>query len=437
MTLVFDGRIGEERGIAVARFELPRLLAFDVSRISGSAHVPNVVDVYRSLDMGQNWQLMGSYPFAYTDSTNVIGDRLKVQAVTYTGKGSVLLWPDYRDYTTLFTHGDYYGFWRLREDGASAEPGVDIDVNVFYSGNGVNISDISTELRSITYTGDHNLTALRVRHPSGGSPPQIRSFQLLEWHDWTDSATNAWTPQGIWGEGGLPELSWLGNDDFAMAVTVECSETANPCPPSSSQHYYSALRLTSDYGGNYSDLTSFDSQCAPDMQDTACIQHIIPLDKGRLLGWINQDGTDDPGPVDLYLSSDGGLSWSVLATAPQPSACVGNANAWTVVDDVLYLGTGRGIAGQGDEEQLFVESSCIEKNTYNLLDSSVFVTTDSGQTWIETTNPPHQNGRIIFAGDNHAVPGRYRMGNAPAADLTGARGVAQAPLIYISDGPGQ
>ena len=410
LTLVYDGLIGEERGIAVASFSLSRLLAFDISRAGAGAPVPNIVDIYQSQDSGASWQPVASgIEIPISDTTPDYGDRLAVQAATYVGDGSVLFYPDYRNYDGFQPYTENLWAARLEQFGQTLGTAVPLDTATWLAGQGNNAADHNAVLRSLVYTGGHSLAALQTRHPdSGAAPPRIRTFGLLRIPDWTVST--AWQSQPGWGEGGLPQLSWLGGDRYTMSVYMECIEENPPCSPRNNK-FGSALRATDDAGVSYYDLTSFTGECT--QYDFFCIQFIRPLDDGRLLGWVTRRGTVDPGPVTLYVSSDGGVSWSVYATAPTPTACVGIDHPYVVVDDIVYLGSGHG-TGQSVRDSLFIQATCNRINTDNAgqifygfeeLSRNAFATADSGATWKEVLDPPHRNGRVIFAGDNGVVPG--------------------------------
>ncbi|WP_456415353.1 hypothetical protein [Thiolapillus sp.] len=418
LTLVFDGRIGApdlqpdamERGIAVHVFSLSRLLAFDISRAGAGAAVPNIVDIYQSQDSGASWQPVASsgIEIPVSDSTPDPGDRLAVQAAFYLRDGVILVYPDYLDFGGSSYSIGVAGF-RLEQFGQSLASPLSLDFSTLLAG-GENFADWGAALRSLTYTGGHSLAALRVRHPdSGAPPPRIRTFGLLQISDWM--ADTAWEFRPGWGEGGLPELSWLGGDRYAMSAYVECIEQNPPCSPRNNK-FGSALRATDDAGATYRDLASLSGECT--QQDFFCIQFIRPLDNGRLLGWVTRRGTVDPGPVTLYQSIDGGASWSVYGAVPMPAACVGIDYPYVVVEDIVYLGSGNTTTGQPVRDSLFIQATCNRITTDNSgqvflgfeeIGRSAFATVDSGASWAENPPPPVNNGRVIFAGDNGVVPG--------------------------------
>jgi hypothetical protein len=421
LTLVFDGRIGApdlqpdamERGVATHVFSLSRLLAFDISRAAAGAPVPNIVDIYQSLDSGASWQPVASsgIEIPISDATPDPGDRLTVQAVVYTGDGNLLFYPDYRNYDGFQPYTESFWAAGLEKFGQALGVAVPLDMTTWLVGQGNNAADHNAALRSLTYTGGHSLAALRVRHPdSGAPPPRIRTFQLLQIPDWTDSTT--WQLQPGWGEGGLPELSWLGGDRYAMSAYVECIEQNPPCSPQNNK-FGSALRATDDAGASYYDLTSFSGECT--QYDFFCIQFIRPLDDGRLLGWVTRRGTVDPGPVTLYQSTDGGASWSEYGAVPMPAACVGIDYPYVVVEDIVYLGSGR-TTGQPARDSLFIQATCNRVITdsngqifygFEEIGRNSFATVDSGANWTENPAPPVNNGRVIFAGDSGVVPGLH------------------------------
>ena len=425
-TLVFDGKIGNpvvldqtkwERGIAVKTFSPQRLLAFDVSRSDGSALVPNIIDIYQSRDLGKSWQKVAEHPVAISDTTPDPGDRLAVNAVTYIGNGSLLLYPEYLNYS--LSTSDPTGIrvipLRLKEYGQQTGAKVPLDWNSLFAGFNNNISDFSATLRSLTYTGNNSLTALRMKHPLPSDPtPRSRQFQFVNVANWNNSPS-VWTTSTdtVWANGGLPELSWQGGNNFVTSVYVEKKESADP----NTLRFDSAIRRTVDRGANYSTLANFDEcvRTATPRADEYCIQRIVAMDNNRLLGWVSQNGEDylakdTRGEVQLYLSLDNGANWSPYGIVPLPQGCSVGDLPYQTLDTLLYLGTKRPTAGI-EEDTLFIESTCRKMilvngkySRFEEVGKKISVTTDSAATWTESVNPSHKEGRIIFAGDNGVVP---------------------------------
>ncbi|MDX2486035.1 MAG: hypothetical protein QNL03_00890, partial [Gammaproteobacteria bacterium] len=426
LTLVFDGKIGSpnleqskwERGIAAKTFTPQRLLAFDVSRTETGAPLPNIIDIYQSLDLGKSWQRASETPIAISDDSIVQGNRLAVNAVTYIGgDGSLLVYPDYVDYTDRNEFGTARReIYSLRKEEFGTRPGaaVALDWNTLIAGYENNASDQKTILRSLTYTGNNSLVAVRTKHPLPNEPaPRTRKFQILDVQDWEQS--NAWFATNTWGDGGLPELTWRGAYNYAVSVYVEVDESVNP----DNLRFDSAIRATADLGGIFSNISDFD-QCVrpPSAPDEFCIQRVIAMDDNRLLGWVSQKGKDyfgkiKPEEVKLYLSRDNGASWNVYGVAPLPPSCSGASQPYQIMKNLLYLGTQR-LPGGAEEDILFAETTCHQMiiidgqyTNSQIVGSKASVSTDSGVNWTEVVNPEHHNGRIIFAGDNGIVPGLF------------------------------
>ena len=425
-TLVFDGKIGSpnldpskwERGIAAKTFSPQRLLAFDVSRTDGTVQLPNIIDIYQSMDLGKSWQRVSETPVAINDDSVVQGNRLAVNAVTYIGgDGSLLMYPDYVDYTDRNEFGTArreIKSFRKEEFGARPGPAVSLDWNSLLAGYRNNSSDNKAVLRSLTYAGNNSLVAMRVKHPLTSDPaPRSRQFQILDVPDWEKS--NLWFASSTWGEGGLPALAWRGDYNYAISVYVEKDESSNP----DNLRFDSAIRATTDLGASYSNLSNFD-ECvrSPTAPDEFCIQRVIAMDNNRLLGWASQKGKDyfgkiRPGEVKLYYSQDNGSSWNTYGVAPLPPSCSAASRPYQVIDNLLYLGTHQ-LPDGTKEDVLFAETTCqqmiVVDGQYSrseIVGSKATVSTDSGVSWTEVINPEHQNGRIIFAGDNGVVPGLF------------------------------
>ena len=425
-TLVFDGKIGSpnleqskwEDGIAAKTFTPQRLLAFDVSRTETGAPLPNIIDIYLSLDLGNSWQRVSETPVAISDDSVVQGNRLAVNAATYIGgNGSLLVYPDYVDYTDRNEFGTARReIYSLRKEEFGARPGIAValDWNTLIAGYENNASDQKTILRSLTYTGNNSLVAVRTKHPLPNEPaPRTRKFQILDVQDWEQS--NAWFATNTWGSGGLPELSWRGAYNYAVSVYVEEDESDS----TDNLRFDSAILATADLGGNFSNISDFDqclrSTAAP---DEFCIQRVIAMDDNRLLGWVSQKGKDyfgktKPEEVKLYLSRNNGASWNIYGVAPLPPSCSGASHPYQIIKSLLYLGTQR-LPGGAEEDILFAETTChqmiiIDGQYANsqIVGSKASVSTDSGVSWTEVVNPEHHNGRIIFAGDNGIVPGLF------------------------------
>lgn len=422
-TLVFDGKIGNpvldqtkwERGIAVKTFSPQRLLAFDVSRTDGSTPVPNIIDIYQSLDTGKSWQKVKGIPVPLNDTTPFPFDQLTVKAVAYIGDGSLLLYPDYLDSNNDSSKPSIVTIksFRIDEYGKKTGNAIPLDWNTPISGFSNNASDLKAALRSLTYTGKNSLAVMRMKHPLPSDPtPRSRQYQLMNMPDWKTKPA-PWLSSTQWGVGGLPELSWQGGNNYVTSVYVEKKESADP----NTLRFDSAMRRTVDRGASYMNLANFDEcvRTTTPRADEFCIQHIVAMDNNRLLGWVSQNGEDyfakdKRGEVKLYLSLDNGANWSQYGIVPLPQGCSVGTNPYQTVDNLLYLGTKRPTAGI-KEDTLFVESTCRKMilvngqySRFEEVGKKVSVTTDSAASWTQAVNPPHKEGRIIFAGDNGVVP---------------------------------
>ncbi|MCF6263518.1 MAG: hypothetical protein L3J24_08055 [Xanthomonadales bacterium] len=418
LTLIFDGAISHadlerskwERGIAATTFYAEPLLSFDISRSDGNAPVPNVIDIYSSYDLGLNWEPVAESAFsiAFSDTTLDPSNRLGINAVAYIGNRELLVYLDYLDYNNGTPGSTSLSIGSLRLSSYGAEnilSGVALDWGTAIGGAGNNIFDNMATLHSLSATGPTSLAALRIsKPPLTDPPPRVRTFELLTIPDW--SVDTNWVMSGNPDAGGLPELSWLGGDDFIMATQVEASETGNP----DARERESALRITNDGGLSYAELARI-AVCEAD--DNTCVQHVVPMDEGRLFGWIEQHASDYPGTTIFYTSTDAGASWQVLGTAPETSACQDNALRYTEVNTVIYLGSSSPFIPFVNDV-FFIETTCkeiIEDGGFysglNIISTNVFASKDSARNWTEVIKPPKMNGRIIYAGDNGVVPGIF------------------------------
>lgn len=424
-TLVFDGRIGApdldqnewERGIAAKVFHPYPLIAFNVEGYAGGAPVPNIINTYRSFDLGMNWEKAEAFSVTVDDdTTDDPENKVKIQNAIFSGEdGGVLVYASYTDYDPLF-EVRRVNYSAQSYDVGQTWQGISTDFNYLTIGT-ENFSDGSSVLASVAYTGDlTELSALRVQHPPAGDPPPAsRTFQLAKSSDW--GSPGSWALSGGFIPGGLPELDYLGEDSYAFAAYVEQAESSDP----ETLQFDSALRRTDDGGSSYYDLTRFAQECT--QEDEFCVQHLVYLGKDdagneRLLGWAerNVDSYDSPIPsnqVPLYTSENGGLSWNLLKYAPLNDECNAVGKRHLTVDNILYTGSHKE-NGQ-DLYALFLETSCYEifehqdggYDHHSLSGKSYFTTLNSGGHWTEVSAPPGPESLIIYAGDNGAIPGLY------------------------------
>ncbi|MCU7814468.1 MAG: hypothetical protein KZQ81_04470 [Candidatus Thiodiazotropha sp. (ex Rostrolucina anterorostrata)] len=146
------------------------------------------------------------------------------------------------------------------------------------------------------------------------------------------------------------------------------------------------------------------------------------LGDDRLLGWVrvSADELDDyPGYVPFHLSHDGGMSWSNALNAPFDQSCE-SFSVWEgQVKDVIYIGK-----SPDDKDVMIALTQCVEVfedssssspglNRGPVTGESLFFTRGGGANWNKVRLPPghNQDGIILYAGDNGAIPGLYTPEN--------------------------
>lgn len=150
--------------------------------------------------------------------------------MTYIGNRELLVYPDYLDYYNG-TPGNIklsVGSLHLSAYGAENDlPAVPLDWDTVIDGQGNDVTDILATVRSLVATGPSSLAAFKIiKPPPTAPPPRVRAYELMSLPDWYED--NNWVLSGNPAAGGLPELSWLGDNDFIMAVQIETAETGDP-----------------------------------------------------------------------------------------------------------------------------------------------------------------------------------------------------------------
>ncbi|MES9814941.1 MAG: hypothetical protein ABW159_19040 [Candidatus Thiodiazotropha sp.] len=219
MTLIFDGIVGEERGIVVKEFYPDPLLAFSVDGVEGESPVPNIITVSASYDMGFSWDYKGAFYKPVSDTTLFTGNRVLVHNAINLGEGELLVHFSYIDYMddegNIMTGRSENSMARSTDYGQTWEL-VDFTWQPLLIGAALG-SDVFSVYESIVYTGEQSLAGIRIQHPEERGEP--RSFQLYQ--------SNALGAPGSWigapglGTGGLPELDYLGSSSFGFAGYLE------------------------------------------------------------------------------------------------------------------------------------------------------------------------------------------------------------------------
>lgn len=422
MTLIFKGKIGEESGIAVKEFNPDPLLAFNVEGYTGDSPVPNNINVYASYDLGFTWSYKGGAALPINDSTLTDDNRLLIHHAINLGEGELLAHAGYIDYRD--EHGDLFNprsadtLLHSTDYGQSWEI---IDFEWLPLLNGIaNVSDVFSIYRSFVFTGDQGLAGVRIQHPAEEDPPGTpRSFQLFQSNDL--GATGSWIGSLSLGTGGLPEVDYLGSSSYAFASYLG-GEPAGSGHEGGDYRFDSILMRTDDGGNSFYHLTDFATECGdphdPNNKVYACLQHLEYLGDDRLLGWtrVSADELDDyPGYVPFHLSHDGGMSWSNALNAPFDQSCE-SFSVWEgQVKDVIYIGK-----SPDDKDVMIALTQCVEVfedssssspglNRGPVTGESLFFTRDGGENWNKVRLPPglNQDGTILYAGDNGAIPGLY------------------------------
>ncbi|MCU7839205.1 MAG: hypothetical protein KZQ94_07485 [Candidatus Thiodiazotropha sp. (ex Troendleina suluensis)] len=423
MTLIFKGKIGEESGIAVKEFNPDPLLAFNVEGYTGDSPVPNNINVYASYDLGFTWSYKGGAALPISDSTLTDDNRLLVHHAMNLGEGELLAHTGYIDYRdeqgdlfnttsadTMLHSTDYGQSWEI----------IDFEWLPLLNGS-ANVSDVFSIYRSFVFTGDQGLAGVRIQHPAEEDPPGTpRSFQLFQSNGL--GATGSWIGRLSLGTGGLPEVDYLGNSSYAFASILEGNH-AGTGVEGGDFRFDSILMRTDDGGNSFYQLSDFATECGdphdPDNKVYACLQHLEYLGDDRLLGWarVSADELDDyQGYVPFHLSHDGGMSWFYAnKDAPFDQSCE-SFSVWEgQVKDVIYIGK-----SPEDKDVMIALTQCVEVfedssssppivNRGPVTGESLFFTRDGGANWNKVRLPTghNQDGIILYAGDNGAIPGLY------------------------------
>ncbi|MBT3059352.1 MAG: hypothetical protein KME44_11105 [Candidatus Thiodiazotropha sp. (ex Lucina pensylvanica)] len=418
LLLIFDGKIGNERGIALKKFYPDPLLAFSVDGVQGESPVPNIITVSASYDLGYTWTYKGGFYKPVTDTTLFTGNRVLVHKAINLGEGELLVHFSYIDYmdddgnimagrseNSMAHSTDYGQTWEL----------VDFTWQPLLVGAALG-SDTFSVYESIVYTGEQGLAGIRVQHPGEAGGP--REFQLFQ--------SNALGAPGSWlgapglGTGGLPEVDYLGNSSFGFAGYLEGN------PPGRREGgdfpFDSIMMRTDDGGASYYQLTDFSSECGdhtdPNNKVTYCIQHFEYMGNERLLGWVDlrsESLADYHNGVALHLSTDGGMSWSPAMNAPFDLTCE-SLSVWEGrVDNVIPIGK-----SPGDKDVVLALTQCQEAyedtsssppsvNWGPVTGKGLYFTRDGGGSWSKVSLPAGFNNEseLLYTGDNGAVPGLY------------------------------
>lgn len=418
MTLIFDGIVGEERGIVVKEFYPDPLLAFSVDGVEGESPVPNIITVSASYDMGFSWDYKGAFYKPVSDTTLFTGNRVLVHNAINLGEGELLVHFSYIDYMddegNIMTGRSENSMARSTDYGQTWEL-VDFTWQPLLIGAALG-SDVFSVYESIVYTGEQSLAGIRIQHPEERGEP--RSFQLYQ--------SNALGAPGSWigapglGTGGLPELDCLGSSSFGFASYLEGD------PPGGREGgdfpFDSIMVRTDDGGASYYPLTDFSSECGdpndPDNKVTYCIQHFEYLGDERLLGWVDlrsESLADYHNGLAFHLSSDGGMTWSHAMNAPFDQACE-SLPVWEGrVENVVYIGKSPEdkdvMMALTRCQEVYEDSSSGSPRVYwgPVVGKSLFFTRDGGVQWYKVRLPGEFNNEsvLLYAGDNGAIPGLY------------------------------
>jgi hypothetical protein len=418
LTLVFDGIIGEEPGIAVKEFYPDPLLAFSVDGVEGDSPVPNVITVSASYDMGFTWAYKGAFYKPVSDSTLFTDNRVLIHNAINLGKGELLVHFSYIDYmdddggimtgssdNSVVHSTDYGQTWEL----------VDFTWQPLLEG-AMNGSDVFSIYESIVYTGEQGLAGIRIQHPEEGGGP--RSFQLFQ--------SNALGVPGSWsgapglGTGGLPEVDYLGSSSFGFAGYLEGGA---PGGLEGGEFPFDSIMMRTDDGGaSYYPLTDFSTECGdpndPDNKVIYCIQHFEYMGKERLVGWADlrsESLADYHNGTLLHLSANGGVSWSHTIDAPFDLTCEALPIWEGRVEKLIYLGK-----SHDDRDIMMALTRCQEVsedtssssqrvNWGPVIGRSLFFTRDGGENWTKVNMPEGFNyeSELLYMGDNGAIPGLY------------------------------
>jgi hypothetical protein len=408
MTLVYDGRIGFERGLAVKVFYPKPLLAFNVR----DGNIDGRIDVFKSYDLGYSWELNNIIQLPFSDSTIDPMNSLRVENAVNLGNGSVLAIVSYYDYLkedgTPGADSSWVTVLRSDDYGSTWASITDFDWSPLLAGSG-NVFDAEAIYKSVVYEGDDVLAALRVQLPVQGVDPaqEPRKFQLMRSYDL--GRTGTWTGREGLGIGGYPEIDYLGAQSYVFAGLT---------PDYNGQDVSgtdSVISRTNNWGSSFYELPEIESACS-ELDTSGSEQHMLYLGDDRILGWaqIRRYRLEDySNKVILYLSENGGGSWAPSAEAPFTQTCESLDVRQGNVVDVLLIGK-----SQKDKDVMIARTKCrevyVEQNGntttgYDVGDG-LFVTIDSGEKWHEVSLPQYFNshGILMYTGDNGAIPGLYR-----------------------------
>jgi hypothetical protein len=228
LTLVFDGKIGYERGVATKVFYPDPLLAININGYEGDSPVENKINVYKSYDLGYSWDYSSIIAIPVTDSTLTIDNRLIVQNAINLGEGDLLMvisYLDYLDENGQLSMSDSTAQTIRSDDYGQTWETVSFDWSPLFAGSG-NVFDASAIFGSVVYTGDTGLAALRVQQPDSEMDPPvtIRKFELFTSSDL--GQPGSWYGAGGLGTGGEPEIDYLGYDTYVFSGLLGDSEGA-------------------------------------------------------------------------------------------------------------------------------------------------------------------------------------------------------------------
>jgi hypothetical protein len=424
LTLVYDGIIGEERGIAVKKIYPDPLLAFTVEGVTGDSPVPNTINVYASYDMGATWTLKGGFALDVGDSTLTEHNRVLVNTAVNLGDGDILAYASYKDFMDddgNLLEGRTAGAMMRSEDYGKTWSEADFTWQPLMDG-AANGSDTDAVMEGIVYTGLDGLAGIRIQHHPGAVP---RSFQLFKSQEL--GAEGSWYERPGMGTGGLPEVHYLGQNRYGFSGYLE-GYHAGPGNEGGDFLFDSIMMRTDDGGEIYYPLTDFSTECGdpsdPDNKVTYCIQHFEYLGKDdvlgfdRLLGWTHlraESLGDYPNRVPFHLSTDGGMSWSIAMEAPFDRSCQ-TLDVWEgQVEELIYIGK-----SSLDEDMLMALTQCQEVSECDsnceidvaygeAVGTSLFFSRNGGRDWLKVNLPPAYNKDtvLLYAGDNGAIPALY------------------------------
>ncbi|MBT3032420.1 MAG: hypothetical protein KME36_15070 [Candidatus Thiodiazotropha sp. (ex Lucina pensylvanica)] len=420
------GDIGQEAGVMVKVFEPDRLLAFNIDGITGNAPIDNIINVYASADLGNTWMEFGGFALPVVDATISNLNNVALYNVIYLGNGELLAYAGYNDYlddngyiahstqNTMVLSSDNGRTWsQVYFDWSPLLVGMDPIKSV---------AELPAIYGSLVFTGDQNLAAIRIQHPHQDDPPRTpRSFQL--YHSDSLGTAGSWSASSGLGQGGLPEVDYLGGSSYVFASYLEGEGSVGN---EGGDFLKDSILARTDNGGeSYYPLTDFSVECGdpddPNNKVNACVQHLVNLGDERLLGWTDLQAGEIASyypSVPIYLSEDGGLNWFQNAVAPFDESCSEN-HLELSVGNLVYIGN---IGSQLEDEDVFVTTtSCIEifeDNNQRLIYyggsiNALYTTRDGGRNWIKGELPPGHSrfDIILYTGDNGAIPGLYSTSN--------------------------